>query len=115
MTAFLTMTVLVITVKGGETVVLDQPPYLSNYLIEDDCQQPKVGSCSGDCHLLAVNLVNNKFHKEYLWSNCARMCSNKYTFDTFREYKARFECMSVCYNLYNQLSPHHDLARFCMK
>ena len=51
--------------------------YLGSITIQDSCQfslcgpqyteeflegsRPKVGSCSGNCNLLAVNLVSNKF------------------------------------------------------
>ena len=57
----------------------------------------RVGSCSGDCHLLATNMNTNKvscqllssagnpklklrfqFHREFLWSQCARMCNAKF-------------------------------------
>jgi len=76
---------------------------------------PQVGSCSGDCHLLATNLNSNKFHKEFLWSNCARMCSDKYNFNQYKLYKPRFICMEKCYNSYKALAPHHSLARYCIK
>ena len=77
-------------------MVMDQPAYLDSYQVEDSCQfnlcgpdysgefmagqAPRVGSCSGDCHLLATNLNSNKFHREFLWSNCARMCGEKFSF-----------------------------------
>ena len=80
---------------GSQPVMMDQPAYLDSYQVEDSCQfnlcgpeysaefmvgqAPRVGSCSGDCHLLAINLNSNKFHKEFLWSNCASMCEDKYS------------------------------------
>ena len=93
--------VLAIIMQPGQTaqtasqpVLMEQPAYLDSYQVEDSCQfnlcgpeysgefmagqAPRVGSCSGDCHLLAINLNSNKFHKEFLWSNCASMCADKY-------------------------------------
>ena len=32
-----------------------------------------------------------------------------------RQYKARFMCMESCYNSYEAMSPHHNLARYCIK
>ena len=59
---------------GGEE---QEVAYLGSITIQDSCQfslcgpqfteeflegsRPKVGSCSGNCNLLAVNLVSNKF------------------------------------------------------
>ena len=45
---------------------------------------PSEGSCSGDCHQLAVSLVTNRFTRDFLWSKCADMCSDKYNFSTYR-------------------------------
>ena len=64
---------------------------------EQDFCLCRVGSCSGDCHLLATNMNTNKvsckllnssgnpklklrfqFHREFLWSQCARMCNAKF-------------------------------------
>ena len=45
---------------------------------------PLVGSCSGDCHLLASNLNTDRFTREWLWSSCADMCSQKFDFVTHR-------------------------------
>jgi len=108
-----------------------QPPYLDSITIQDSCQfslcgphytqeflqgsLPKVGSCSGNCNLLAINLVSNKFTRDWLWSNCASMCNSKYDFETHREYKSRFVCMEKCHKSYQSLSPHHNLARYCAK
>ena len=55
----------------------EEAAYLGSITIQDSCQfslcgpqftqeflegsRPKVGSCSGNCNLLAVNLVSNKF------------------------------------------------------
>ena len=80
---------------GSQPVLMEQPAYLDSYQVEDSCQfslcgpeysaefmagrAPRVGSCSGDCHLLAINLNSNKFHKEFLWSNCASMCGEKHS------------------------------------
>ena len=47
-------------------------------------QSPAQGSCSGDCHSLAVSLVTNKFTKDFLWSKCSAMCLDKYSFSLFR-------------------------------
>ena len=79
---------------ASQPVLMEQPAYQDSYQVEDSCQfnlcgpeysaefmagqAPRVGSCSGDCHLLAINLNSNKFHKEFLWSNCASMCDDKY-------------------------------------
>ena len=72
----------------------------NSYQIQDDCQfqlcglkynsefgldtSPTAGSCSGDCDLLSRKINMGKFHKEYLWSNCARICQNKFPFGEFR-------------------------------
>jgi len=103
----------------------------NSYQVEDNCQfqlcgskyshefgldsSPIAGSCSGDCHLLSLNLATGKFQKEFLWSNCARMCQTKYPFHQYSEYKPRFLCMETCYNSYNKIAPHHDLARYCLQ
>ena len=47
-------------------------------------QSPAPGSCSGDCHSLAVSLVTNKFTKDFLWAKCSAMCLDKYNFSQFR-------------------------------
>jgi len=114
---------------SGESEV--QGPYLDSFTIQDSCQfslcgpeftreflqgaVPKVGSCSGDCNLLAINLVSNKFIRDWLWSNCASMCQDKYDFQSYRHYKSRFQCMERCHSAYQSLSPHHNLARYCAK
>ena len=104
-------------------------PFLGNFLVEDSCQfqlcgpayggewggVPLAGSCSGDCSLLAITLNANKFHKEFLWSSCARMCGAKYPADQSPEYKNRFLCMEGCYAAYALVSPHHNIARYCMQ
>lgn len=106
-------------------------PYGGSYQIEDTCQfslcgplyrqefgvgrRPLAGSCSGDCHLLAINTNTNRFTKEFLWSHCATMCSTKYNTTEFSSYKPRFSCMSSCYSMYSPLSPHHNLARYCIQ
>ena len=75
-------------------------PYGGSYQIEDTCQfslcgplyrqefgvgrRPLAGSCSGDCHLLAINTNTNRFTKEFLWSHCATMCSTKYNTTEYR-------------------------------
>lgn len=103
----------------------------NSYQIQDDCQfqlcglkfnsefgldtTPTAGSCSGDCDLLSINLATGKFQKEFLWPNCARICQNKFPFSEFSEYKPRFMCMETCYNSYNKIAPHHDLARYCLQ
>jgi len=123
--------VLMAVRSENQPEVMKQPAYLDSYQVEDSCQfnlcgpdystefmagqAPRVGSCSGDCHLLATNLISNKFHREFLWSNCARMCSQKYSFSQHKLYKPRFLCMETCYNSYKALSPHHNLARYCIK
>ena len=33
----------------------------------------------------------------------------------FRDYMSRLSCMSSCFSLYTPLSPHHNLARYCMQ
>ena len=109
----------------------DTPPFLGNFLVEDTCQfqlcgpayggewggggPPVAGSCSGDCSLLAITLNANKFHKEFLWSSCARMCGAKYPPDQSAEYNNRFQCMDGCYAAYALVSPHHNIARYCMQ
>merc|ERR1719264_2264532 len=57
----------------------------------------------------------NKFHREFLWSQCARMCNAKFPPAHYRQYKPRFECMEQCYASYTALSPHHSLARYCIQ
>jgi len=112
---------------------ISHPDYLGSYQIEDSCQfdlcgpeyseeftglghsRPLVGSCSGDCHLLASSLITDKFHKEFLWGNCAGMCRDKFEFNKHKLYKPRFMCMEQCFNAYQALSPHHNLARYCIK
>ena len=32
-----------------------------------------------------------------------------------RDYKSRLSCMSSCFSLYTPMSPHHNLARYCMQ
>ena len=75
-------------------------PYVGSYQVEDSCQfvlcgqdfsnefgvgvSPTHRSCSGDCHDLATSLIDNKFTKDFLWSKCASMCSDKYNFSSFR-------------------------------
>ena len=107
----------------------EKPPFLGNFLIEDSCQfelcgpaysqewggAPEAGSCSGDCSLLAITLNSNKFHKEFLWSSCARMCGEKFPASQDAEYKNRFLCMESCYASYTLVSPHHNIARYCMQ
>jgi len=78
-------------------------------------QRPLPGSCSGDCHLLAINTNTNRFTREFLWSHCATMCSTKYNTTQFSSYKPRFSCMSSCYSMYSPLAPHHNLARYCIQ
>jgi len=113
--------------------IKDSLPFLGNFLIEDKCQfdlcgpaytsewggapgqEPVAGSCSGDCSLLAITLNQNKFHKEFLWSACANMCGKKFPADKFPEYKNRFQCMESCYTAYNKISPHHNIARYCLQ
>lgn len=74
--------------------------YVGSYQVEDSCQflicgqefnhefgvgaSPAAESCSGDCHDLASSLITNRFTKDFLWSKCASMCSDKYNFSTFR-------------------------------
>ena len=113
--------------EGGGAAV----PYGGSYQIEDTCQfslcgplyrqefgvgqRPLAGSCSGDCHLLAINTNTNRFTREFLWSHCATMCSAKYNTTQFSSYKPRFSCMSSCYSMYSPLAPHHNLARYCIQ
>ena len=75
-------------------------PYVGSYQVEDSCQfvlcgqdfsqefgvgvSPTHRSCSGDCHDLATSLITNRFTKDFLWSKCASMCSDKYNFSSFR-------------------------------
>ena len=47
-------------------------------------KMPVAGSCSGDCHQLAASLVTNRFSREFLWSKCAAMCTEKYNFSAAR-------------------------------
>jgi len=130
----------VVTMVWGNTVTAQEAgpvsgavggPYLDSFTVQDSCQfnlcgpeysqefllgsVPKVGSCSGDCNLLAINLVSNRFIKDWLWSNCASMCNSKYDFQSYRHYKSRFQCMEKCHTAYQSLSPHHNLARYCAK
>jgi len=124
--------VAMVGMVGAEVQGSQDPPYLGSYQVEDSCQfqlcgveysgeftgpqaRPKVGSCSGDCHLLATNMNTNKFHREFLWSQCARMCNQKFPPSHYRQYKPRFECMEQCYTSYRALSPHHSLARYCIQ
>jgi len=123
------MTLLI--AKDSQVVMAGQVAYLSSYQVEDSCQfslcgpeysaefmldqAPKVGSCSGDCNLLAINLNTDKFSKQFLWSQCANMCQQKYSFNEYREYKPRFLCMERCYTSYQVMVPHHNLARYCIK
>lgn len=122
---------LLVTLAGAGAEEAEIGPYLDSFNIQDSCQfnlcgpeysqefllgaVPRVGSCSGDCNLLAINLVNSKFVKDWLWSNCASMCHSKYDFQSYRHYKSRFECMETCHSAYQALSPHHNLARYCAK
>jgi len=122
---------LTVSTTGLSQSVMEHPAYLGSYQVEDSCQfmlcgsdysaefmggqAPRVGSCSGDCHLLAINLNSNKFHKDFLWANCAGMCAEKYPSSEHTHYKPRFVCMESCYNSYSSISPHHSLARYCMK
>jgi len=111
---------------------LEAAPYVGSYQVEDSCQfqlcgtqtfgaefgpglGPSEGSCSGDCHQLAVSLVTNRFTRDFLWSKCADMCSDKYNFSTYSDYKSRLSCMSSCFSLYSPLAPHHNLARYCIQ
>jgi len=124
---------LALTAASGDPAdrVQDAAPFLGNFLIEDTCQfqlcgpayggewgtggPPVAGSCSGDCSLLAITLNANKFHKEFLWSSCARMCGAKHPADQSPAYKNRFLCMESCYAAYALVSPHHNIARYCMQ
>jgi len=123
---------LLLLVSSVAASVEREEPYLGSYQVEDSCQfqlcgpeysheftgaeaRPRVGSCSGDCHLLATNMNTNKFHREFLWSQCARMCNAKFPPAHYRQYKPRFECMEQCYASYTALSPHHSLARYCIQ
>ena len=123
--------VSLVTSQGSNNKIIESPsPFLGNFLIEDTCQfelcgssyisewggdTPTAGSCSGDCSLLAITLNSNKFHKEFLWSSCARMCGTKFPAALNPEYKSRFLCMESCYSAYNLVSPHHNIARYCMQ
>ena len=52
--------------QGGAPHVAKCRPYLSLLMFTPVCAAgavPRVGSCSGDCNLLAINLVNSKFVK----------------------------------------------------
>jgi len=126
---FLTF-VSVATSEVSTNRIKDAPPFLGNYLIEDSCQfqlcgsaysaewngqPPLSGSCSGDCSLLAITLNTNKFHREFLWSSCSRMCGAKFPADRQAEYKSRFLCMEGCYSSYSLVAPHHNIARYCMQ
>merc|ERR1719233_2170826 len=129
MTSSVRMLIILILCYAG--MVESKEHYLSSYQVEDSCQfslcgpeytsefmtgqVPRVGSCSGDCNLLAINLNTDKFTKQFLWSHCATMCQQKYSFTKYREYKARFLCMEKCYTSYQVMAPHHDLARYCIK
>merc|ERR1712130_919384 len=129
------MIVMMNVVMSEDVAAASQPvtagPYLDSFTIQDSCQfnlcgpeysqeflqgsVPKVGSCSGDCNLLAINLVSNKFIRDWLWSNCASMCHSKFDFQKYRHYKSRFQCMEQCHSSYQSVSPHHNLARYCAK
>ena len=77
-----------------------QAAYLGSYQVEDSCQfslcgpdysseflagkAPMVGSCSGDCNLLAINLNTDKFTRQFLWGSCADMCQQKYPFSMYK-------------------------------
>jgi len=127
LTTTLVMAVGLVRAKSPATT----EAYLDSFNIQDSCQfslcgpeysqeflqgsVPKVGSCSGDCNLLAINLVSNKFIRDWLWSNCASMCHSKFDFQSYRHYKSRFQCMENCHTAYQSLSPHHNLARYCAK
>ena len=39
----------------------------------------------------------------------------KYPADQSPEYKNRFLCMEGCYAAYALVSPHHNIARYCMQ
>ena len=89
-----------VTGGGGEGTAGEGLPYGGSYLVEDTCQfslcgplyrqefgvgkRPLLGSCSGDCHLLAINTNTNRFTKEFLWQQCARMCAIKYNTTQYR-------------------------------
>ena len=87
--------------SSASSVTLPSPAlYLGSYQVEDSCQfslcgpeyssefmagkTPMVGSCSGYCNLLAMNLNEDKFTKQFLWSNCANMCQQKYSFSQYK-------------------------------
>ena len=86
--------------SGASSVPASPALYLGSYQVEDSCQfslcgpvhssefmagkAPMVGSCSGDCNLLAINLNIDKFTKQFLWSNCANMCQQKYSFSQYK-------------------------------
>ena len=89
-----------VTGGGGGEIESEGLPYGGSYLVEDTCQfslcgplyreefgvgkRPRLGSCSGDCHLLAINTNTNRFTKEFLWQQCARMCAVKYNTTQYR-------------------------------
>ena len=86
--------------SASSVVGSQQAAYLSSYQVEDSCQfslcgpvhssefmagkAPMVGSCSGDCNLLAINLNTDKFSRQFLWANCADMCQQKYPFSQYK-------------------------------
>ena len=52
--------------QSGQGDTCRQVPALSLLVFTPVCAAgavPRVGSCSGDCNLLAINLVNSKFVK----------------------------------------------------
>ena len=87
--------------SSASSVTLPSPAlYLGSYQVEDSCQfslcgpvhssefmagkAPMVGSCSGDCNLLAINLNTDKFSRQFLWGSCADMCQQKYPFSQYK-------------------------------
>ena len=99
--------------EGGEEGEGAAAPYGGSYQIEDTCQfslcgplyrqefgvgrRPLAGSCSGDCHLLAINTNTNRFTREFLWSHCATMCSAKYNTTQFRSEVFRIKNIQLNY------------------
>jgi hypothetical protein len=43
------------------------------------------------------------------------MCGAKHPADQSPAYKNRFLCMESCYAAYALVSPHHNIARYCMQ
>ena len=84
----------------GSPVPASPALYLGSYQVEDSCQfslcgpvhssefmagkTPMVGSCSGDCNLLAIHLNTDKFSRQFLWASCADMCQQKYPFSMYK-------------------------------